>query len=730
MPTPDFPTNQHISHLDWIAIDTETFLIQPGRVAPPLVCVTTCEAGGIPKIYDRVEGLEVFRALVYDKTKLLVLHNAAFDLGVLLNADPSLEMWQAVFQAYDDERIWDTGLWDKLYNIKKGYAEYERTNNSKPPKYSLGACVYRWFRESVAGKSGEDAWRLRYHELKDVPMDEWPAEAKDYAMLDAHYTIRVMQKQYEVDRVQMDFWRTTKKAFALHLTTCRGLRTDKEVVWELKADLTNSVLKDISALYDAGFFSVKKEKGVWKLKKNSKLVKEAIIADCLERGIEAGYTKPSDKFPDGQVSATSEVLELCTSPLLQSIVGVDKDKKLLSTYIPALERGMNYPVCASYDLPKETNRSSSFRPNIQNQPRKGGVRECFVPRLGYIFVDADYSIAELRSLAQVLTNMYGQSVMADVIRSGQDIHVFMAAKIGNMPLDEFMMLKGTALFKELRQLAKACDFGAPGGLGAQKFMELAWKGYGVKLTLERAKELITLFKDTFPEMYWYFGDIGKQGSYGSKPTVIHQGSGMIRGDVDYCARCNTNFQELTASGALAALYQVCKEAYSIPESDLFGSPPVWFIHDEIGLEALHENARKAAVRLSTVMREVMEIWTPDIPCVVEADLRRRWYKDAEPTFDREGDLIPWSPKKPRNILANWYEKLPDDAKAIFPFAVIDEDARTPLDKEELQSVTQFCGMVYNEEIDKHLWNIDDIETANKMYRWELSARINNPDPWC
>lgn len=30
---------------------------------------------------------------------------------------------------------------------------------------------------------------------------------------------------------------------------------------------------------------------------------------------------------------------------------------------------------------------------------------------------------------------------------------------------------------------------------------------------------------------------------------------------------------------------------------------------------------------------------------------RRWWKDAEPTYNAQGELIPWSPKNPHKVLA-------------------------------------------------------------------------------
>src|SRR5690606_34743176 len=48
-----------------------------------------------------------------------------------------------------------------------------------------------------AQKTGPDIWRLRYHELYDVPLEEWPKDAVDYAIADAigAYAVHVKQEE-------------------------------------------------------------------------------------------------------------------------------------------------------------------------------------------------------------------------------------------------------------------------------------------------------------------------------------------------------------------------------------------------------------------------------------------------------------------------------------------------------------------------------------------------------
>jgi hypothetical protein len=73
---------------------------------------------------------------------------------------------------------------------------------------------------------------------------------------------------------------------------------------------------------------------------------------------------------------------------------------------------------------------------------------------------------------------------------------------------------------------------------------------------------------------------------------------------------------------------------------------VAFIHDEFVLEvpeALHL-AQAAVSRLVDVMVRGMAIYVPDVPIKAEPTLMRRWYKEADPVWDEQGNLLVWEPK--------------------------------------------------------------------------------------
>lgn len=731
MPTPKFPTEPVPSHWTVVGFDTETWLIQPGRVAPKLVCAQFCEQGATAYVLDADEGLEKLEHFLRRPDVLLVAHNAAFDLGVFVQNHPDTETALAlVWRALQERRVADTMIWARLFQIRHGWTEFDPVLNlptTVKSFYSLEKQVLRWLGESVTGKYGEDAWRLRYQELDGTPVEQWPREAVRYAMADADYVLRLWLKMHDNEGVQADFWRKVEQSWALHLSTGWGLRTEEEAVREIEQELHKHVDAGVGKLAQAGVYKAGGTKKAPKWCKDTAEVRRRVEASCGRRGVGVPTTLPSIKFAAGQTKTDDEALKETDDEDLHLLADISGDQKLLTTYVPKLLGGVRWPLMPNYTVPVDSGRTSSwegeFGVNIQNQPRKGGVRECFVPRKGHVYVDCDYNIAELRSLAQVLVNMYGRSAMADVVKegdakgSGYDVHCKMAAAIMHVDLDEYArrFKAGDKQCADMRQMAKALDFGVPGGLGPKTFVQYAKTQYGVILGEDDANAHIALYKHTFPEMEDYFTDIGAQVGYGEKTTLVQHGSQRVRGGLRFCDSCNTNFQGLTADGALAAVVRVQRECWHEKSSPLYGCRTVWFIHDQIGCEAPFDQAEAAAGRLAEVMCEEMDRFTPDVPAVAEPSMERRWYKNASTVRDAAGRLVPWVPKNPGKELLKQCTAAAGQAVGVPQVVVRHVDG--PWDADDLARL-------------KTVFPQTDWVSLDRMWRWETRARERNPDPWC
>jgi DNA polymerase I-like protein with 3'-5' exonuclease and polymerase domains len=137
-----------------------------------------------------------------------------------------------------------------------------------------------------------------------------------------------------------------------------------------------------------------------------------------------------------------------------------------------------------------TGRSNCREPNLQNIPKRGeeamAFRKIFKAPPGWVFVECDLSQAELR-IAACQAN---ETNMIKVYAEGGDIHAMTAQRVAGMT-DAQWKAAGKPKQKELRQMAKAVNFGFLYGMWWRKFVSYAKTSYGVTVTdrqAERARE--------------------------------------------------------------------------------------------------------------------------------------------------------------------------------------------------------------------------------------------------
>lgn len=680
-----------------IAIDTETYLIKPGAQAPKLVCLSYCYAGisngpDVSGVLPADKGLQFFLAKLLEGYHL-VGHNIPFDVCVLLehahltlSPEGYLRAIQTVFAAYDNGQIHDTLTRERLLDLAKGQLGFTGqkaalpsqkgwVNKKKSGYYSLAGLVHRHLGQDIGDDKGEDAVRLRYSEMDGVPVGEWPADFYRYALHDAELAASVYHAQsQDVWAKAMDIEPSrTRAEFALRLMECHGVGTELAEVAKIQAHCENIAERVEAQLRPSGLI---RNDGTTDTKALRELVEKAYAA----KGEEAPRTAATDKYPEGQVKTDEETIQGLPELGFDSPLAVWKRgfqaRSFLSKYIPALEKGIYHRIHARYNSMLETGRTSCTD-YIQTPPRDplscfecgadakyfsagteicpkcgawiGDIRRCYVPASGKVLCSVDYSQLELCCLAQACYDLLGTSTIGDAINAGLDLHSMLAATIMGLPLEEYMVLR-KAKDKEAtmwRQTAKGGNFGFPGGMKPAKFVAYVRQQFGLsEVDLNMAKRIYDGWCKTWYDMPAFFREIKRFGfhSYGSLATVKHPRVGLYMGKRGYTAACNGMFQPLAAAGALAAGYELCREAYARPESPLFGSRPVMFLHDEWIFELPEDRAHEAAMRMAQVMRETMELWTPRVKISAEPALMRRWYKGAEAVYV-DGRLVPWEPKK-------------------------------------------------------------------------------------
>lgn len=642
-----------------LAWDTETALFGPGRRAPKLSCVSWMQDGELGLLSYR-DCLPWFLEKLKDPNTLHVGHNVAYDMAVIAAEHPELLPW--IFRAYAENRVTDTMLRQQLLDNAvgkfRGYwtecldSEGHRDEKWVPIYYSLDACYHRYTKKHL----DKDTWRLRYGELREVPLDMWPAGAQTYPLDDAKSTKLVYDAQEEMlqkvkaayERNQehvgtpdplADQFAQARAAFWIQLMSVWGIRTLPERVAMVEESVLAKLEELRSTLFQAGL--VRKDGS-----RNTKAAMERMIK---VRGGEENCRKTKKKRIQLDEDACRESGDL----LLLDYAEIGSLGVVLNKDLPALRQGEWMPIHSSFSVFLATGRTSSADPNIQNVRRLPGIRECFVPREGKVFLDADYDGLELRTLAQVCMSKLGRSRLAEVLNGGKDPHLMVASQILRISYEEAKARRkdGDEEVDNARQVGKVANFGFPGGLGYETLIVFAAKGYNVTLTIEEAKELKQIWFETFPEMRDYFELIN---SYGvadpNDPGEIYYSieqlfTKRLRGDCTYTAACNTYFQGLGADATKNAGFLIAYECYVDESSPLYGCRIVNYIHDQFILECDEEKAHDAAFRLAAVMCEGANPFLPDVPAKVsEPMVTRCWSKKAKQVFDENKRLIPWDMK--------------------------------------------------------------------------------------
>lgn len=605
-------------------------------MAPKIVCLSWALSGESGLIVG-FKDIEEFCHEMFDSGALLVGQYVAFDMSVLMANFKSL--WLPIWTAYHEDRVTCVAIREKLIDIAKG--EFKRPKKNHNP-YSLKEMVER--RLDLELKK-EDTWRLRYNELDGIPLSEWPQDAKDYAILDSEVLIPLYEDQCKRINELPTEYEDARADLGLRLASCWGLETDQKKVFDLWTSTSRRMNELADELISTGIVVRTKPKNkdlfpqkfepLPQVKKSLDKIRQLIIE-----------TYPGDPplTPKDQVQTSANVLEDCQSEILQKLVEFNKLEKRASTYISKLVNNKTiHPWFLS--IGAASVRTSCANPNLQNQPREPGIRECFVARSGYCYLSCDFDSQEMRTLAQSCLDIVGFSRLAERYKDDVhfDPHLEFAATLGNIPIDEAKerYLNGDEEIKELRQQTKIANFGLPGGLGAKTFVSYA-KGWGVEISYQRAMMLKEAWLTQWPEMEVYFKHVANLVGPASYGYMTIPQSGFVRGAVGYTDCCNGYFQTLAAHASKKAMFEVCKHCYCNPKSSLFGSRPVLFIHDEIILETPLDLANDAAKEIEQIMIEAMSIYTPDIPVAASATLMNYWSKQAKRTFDEQGRLIPWT----------------------------------------------------------------------------------------
>lgn len=294
-------------------------------------------------------------------------------------------------------------------------------------------------------------------------------------------------------------------------------------------------------------------------------------------------------------------------PIIELIEQTRELAKLKNTYVDPLpeQADEHHRLHTTFNQDvAATGRLSSTNPNLQNIPIRSElgrkIREAFVPEQGSVFVSADYSQFELR-LAAVLA---GDQPMIDDFNSDIDIHTKTAADVHGIALDE--------VTKNQRRDAKVINFGVLYGMGPHALAaNTGMSFYEAKKFIDQYFELRVPIRKFIDDTLQKAKDEGYVETFHGRrrPTPDVNSSNFMVREAGKRAAANMPIQGTEADLMKLAMIKVDEEL-----GDL--GTQILQIHDSILIECPEKNADK----VSTILKETMELIAPELPIKLKVDV--------------------------------------------------------------------------------------------------------------
>ena len=660
-----------------IAIDFETHLISNEAPIPKPVCLSYygAEQKGIVTGSD---GMEAFLFNILNSDHIILAHNAAFELQVIVTYFPKLE--KLVKSHLNKGTFICTKVYEQLLN---------NVRDKQIHSFALDALVKNYFKEDISeDKKNPNSWRLRYQELEDVALEEWPKEAYDYALNDSKWTYKLYLEQ---KKTPVEYKLSVEADYYLNRMGSRGFYIDQSRVQVLESEL-QEILKPKYAVLEKEEL-IRRENG--KVKKKMKVFREYIVNNV------EGY----EKTAKGTVATSSEALTRYLGKLdpeskiyevINNYLEIMKYEKILTAFVSRLKEAnpvLRSGYTATVSSGRTSSSSSKLYPsvNIQQMPRSVdnvsySIRNCFKPRRMYTIVSIDYAGLELASTAHSLYKSTGRYNMLKAVNSGDvptDMHSMLAYRIMNLKektsetYESFVERKKEPKYAAYRQLSKPINLGFPGGIGYDTMrtllardniypkLEVLKEGYDEKALLRQAcllkaddlpvrvrrvspvkyelvydelVELKTELLNMYPDLGRFLKEEHKNylngkskkmknefGEWEDEPLYDFDIPGFSRRNCMYTQVCNGFLMQSPA--AIGAKRAVCAIMRQYENSEVVN--PLAFIHDEIVFEVKECPEMYAIIKdISEIMIDEMQSVLTTVRICVEAEAFKYWDKSG------------------------------------------------------------------------------------------------------
>jgi len=503
------------------------------------------------------------------KDKIVVAHNAGFDLGFL----------------------WHLGLHDLpeticTYLAAQVLTAGEGNGDHGFPPLGLGACCQRWLGRTLSKELQASDWSGRLSN-----------EQLAYARDDVAVLLPLLKRlnegitSHEL-HLAADIEMRSLRAFIWMAQS--GVPFDRES-WKDLADTAATQLADLE-------------------EKLNKLAPHKGAADLFGERPRWNWASPQQvaqvlSLLGCSVPSTNDYyLSECSHPIGEVLRKHRESAKRCSTYghdwlSNVAGDGRVYPGWRQ--LGAASGRTSCGSPNMQQLPRDGGYKTCVKALEGRSLIKADYSQIELRLACKIAR----ERRMYDAYQAGQDLHSLTAALLLGKSVDQ--VTKGD------RQIAKSANFGLLYGMGGPGYRAYAKATYGLDMTEDQAWQYRRAFFQAYPGLDTWHART-KREQVKETRTVAGRRR-LMPSDAPDTWRLNTPVQGSGADGLKLSLALLWERRAQCPNA-----APVLAVHDEIVVECPTAEVESTRAWLVKAMEDGMRPFVEPVPVAVDVKVTQTW----------------------------------------------------------------------------------------------------------
>jgi DNA polymerase-1 len=525
--------------------------------------------------------LEKLRPVFEDASILKYLHNAKYDMLLLLLSSPSITVRGLAFDTMLGAYLTDPGR--RGLGLKDQV--FQRLGHVMTP---------------ISQLIGTGS--------KAISMAQVPIrQAADYAGADADMTLRLMEPIMEELRRHslLDLLNNIELPLlpVLMQMEINGVALDGEFLRNLNEQLAEQISVLESEIYDSvgHRFNINSTKQ---------------LGDILFGELKL----PSGKKTKTGFSVSADVIESLRGqhPIVDYLLEYRQFTKLKSTYVDGLLAQMD-PITGRVhtsfsQTTASSGRLSSSNPNLQNIPVRTEVgrqiRRAFIADPSYVLLTADYSQFELRILAHITH----EPRLVEAFSKDEDIHTITAASLFEVPVSE--------VTKDQRRLAKTVVYAVLYGQSAFGLANITG------MTNLQAAEFIKRYHETFPHVKEYVNSTLNQAR---KQGYVNTLFGRKRFFPDMHGLSHNERQALEREainmpiqGGNADLIKIAmiRIQHAIEESHL-KTRMILQVHDELVFEVPVEELERIRNLVKNLMEGVVKL---DVPIKVEMKVGKNWYQ--------------------------------------------------------------------------------------------------------